>query len=107
MTSSLLFLNLSKYSRTSFYTSCEVGLVFKYLVRSEHQFVLLYPWFILIFVIIRLQLMNETLFEIFKWTKSSYIICAESAEYALKSAALVCFVKQFILSIKRLKFLNQ
>lgn len=51
--------------------------------------------------------MNETLFEIFKWTKSSYIICAESAEYALKSAALVCFVKQFILSIKRLKFLNQ
>ncbi|VDK61822.1 unnamed protein product [Onchocerca ochengi] len=34
------------------------------------------------------KLMNETLFEIFKWTKSSYLICAESAEYALKAAAL-------------------
>ncbi|KAL3994226.1 hypothetical protein ACH3XW_20870 [Acanthocheilonema viteae] len=34
------------------------------------------------------KLMNETLFEIFKWTKSSYIICAESAEHALKAAAL-------------------
>uniref|UniRef100_A0A1I7VM53 Non-specific serine/threonine protein kinase n=1 Tax=Loa loa TaxID=7209 RepID=A0A1I7VM53_LOALO len=34
------------------------------------------------------KLMNETLFEIFKWTKSSYLICAESAEQALKAAAL-------------------
>ncbi|CAG9534735.1 unnamed protein product [Cercopithifilaria johnstoni] len=34
------------------------------------------------------KLMNETLFEIFKWTKSSYIICSESAENALKAAAL-------------------
>ncbi|VDM19229.1 unnamed protein product [Wuchereria bancrofti] len=34
------------------------------------------------------KLMNETLFEIFKWAKSSYLICAESAEYALKAAAM-------------------
>uniref|UniRef100_A0A915PV51 Uncharacterized protein n=1 Tax=Setaria digitata TaxID=48799 RepID=A0A915PV51_9BILA len=34
------------------------------------------------------KLMNETLFEIFEWTKSSYPICAESAEYALKAATL-------------------
>uniref|UniRef100_A0A0R3RTL8 Non-specific serine/threonine protein kinase n=1 Tax=Elaeophora elaphi TaxID=1147741 RepID=A0A0R3RTL8_9BILA len=34
------------------------------------------------------KLMNQTLFEIFKWTKSSYIVCAESAELALKAAAL-------------------
>ncbi|VDO37072.1 unnamed protein product [Onchocerca flexuosa] len=34
------------------------------------------------------KLMNETLFEIFKWTKSSYLICAESAEHVLKAAAL-------------------
>ncbi|MCP9261567.1 hypothetical protein DINM_004919 [Dirofilaria immitis] len=35
------------------------------------------------------KLMNETLFEIFKWTKSSYLICAESAEHALKAATVV------------------
>ncbi|KAM3719555.1 TELO2-interacting protein [Dirofilaria immitis] len=34
------------------------------------------------------KLMNETLFEIFKWTKSSYLICAESAEHALKAATV-------------------
>uniref|UniRef100_A0A0N5D7C6 Non-specific serine/threonine protein kinase n=1 Tax=Thelazia callipaeda TaxID=103827 RepID=A0A0N5D7C6_THECL len=34
------------------------------------------------------KLMIQSLFEIFKWTGSSYSVCAESAEYALKAAVL-------------------
>lgn len=45
-----------------------------------------------------LQMMNETLFELFKWTKSSYVMCVESAEHALRAAALVCFMKHLTFS---------